>query len=114
MELLPTAITIEQLSAIELRVGTIEHVATIAGADKLYVLTVDFGAHGKRTICAGIKMFFTPEQLTGIQALFAFNLEPRTLRGVESQGMIMVAKDEQSVPVIMKPERAVPAGTRLS
>jgi methionyl-tRNA synthetase len=106
--------TIEQLSAVELRVGLIERVEEIEKSDRLYKLTVSFGALGSKTICSGIKKFFTPEELQGKKVLFAYNLPPRELMGVVSEGMIMVAKNEENKAVLMVPAADVPAGVRLS
>jgi len=110
----PAMVTIEQLSAIELRIGLIEQVEEIEKSDRLYKLTVSFGDLGKKTICSGIKKFFTPDQLQGKKVLFAYNLPPRELMGISSEGMIMVAKNEANQAVLMVPQGDVPAGVRLS
>ena len=108
------SINFEQFSAIELRVGRIAAVEHIEKSDKLYKLTVDFGECGQRTICAGIKQFYMPEALLGIQAVFAYNLEPRVLRGVESAGMILMARTSENKPVLIQPNEPVAAGARLA
>lgn len=64
---------------------------------------------GKRQILSGIKKFFTPEELIGKQALFIVNLEPRTMMGLESQGMLL-AVDNENGPVLLSPLEKVPNG----
>src|SRR5260370_39829675 len=73
---------------IDIRVGTIESVSDVAGSDKLVALRVNFGDHA-RTIVAGLKQERSnPREIEGKQALFVVNLEPRTMRGVVSEGML--------------------------
>jgi methionyl-tRNA synthetase len=82
----------EDWEKIDLRVGLIDKVEDHPKADKLYVLRVDFGDEiGERTIVAGLKEHCTPESLEGKRAIFIVNLEPRVIRGIESQGMILAA-----------------------
>lgn len=77
---------------LDLRVGKILKVENHPKADKLYVLTVDFGEEiGTRTIVAGLKEYCKPSHLKNKSAIFIVNLEPRELRGIESQGMILAA-----------------------
>jgi methionyl-tRNA synthetase len=64
-------------------------------ADKLYVLKVDLGESELRTIVAGLKPYYTHENLKGKQAIFVANLSPVNLRGVESNGMILAASNEE-------------------
>src|SRR5260370_857937 len=82
------AISTGTLDLIDIRVGTIEAVEDIPGADKLLKLRVNFGDH-KRTIVAGLKKERPdPRELEGKQALFVVNLESRNMRGVKSEGML--------------------------
>ena len=105
-------ITIDQLSQVDLRIGTIKTISDIQGSHKLFKLTVDFGDE-TRTICAGIKQHYTTDQLVGHQALFVTNLKPRKVMGVESQGMMLMSHDADGNPVMISPTRVVPVGSRL-
>jgi methionyl-tRNA synthetase len=84
---------------IDLRVGTVTAAAAVPKADKLLQLTVSLGpldASGSRTIVSGIAQHYTPEQLVGQRVLVVANLAPRKMRGVESQGMILLAESPAS------------------
>lgn len=107
-------ITIDDLMKVELLVGEIIDVVDIPESEKIYKMTVDFGERGRRTICAGVKKHFTPEGLKGKKTVFAYNLKPRKLMGIESQGMMMMAKNQSDVPTLVAIEPAVPAGARLN
>src|SRR3989344_1863960 len=96
----------EDWEKVDLRVGRILFVEDHPKADKLYVMTVDLGEPINRTIVAGIKPFYTKEQLKNRQAVFVANLEPINLRGIESNGMILAASTEnKSEVVFIKPEK---------
>lgn len=105
-------ITIEDFAKIEARVGTVKSAEKIPDADKLLKIIFDFGDE-ERQIMAAIAPFYPdPEVLVGKQLLVCTNLEPRTLRGYESQGMIMATDNEDGV-VFLTPEKPVPAGAKL-
>jgi tRNA-binding protein len=106
-------ISYDDFEKIDIRVGTIEDVDDIEGADKLVKLTVDFGDH-KRTIIAGIKQERNdPTAIEGKQALFVVNLEPRKMMGETSEGMLFdLGYADGITPVLATPESAVPNGTR--
>jgi len=95
------------------RVGTIELVEDVAGSDRLVRLVVNFGDH-RRRIIAGMKgEREDPGELRGRQALFVVNLEPRTIRGEVSEGMVFdLGYPDGLVPVLAVPEGPVPDGTR--
>jgi tRNA-binding protein len=101
------------LSQLDIRVGTIDSVADVAGSEKLVALRVDFGDH-KRTIVAGLRQERAdPREIEGRQALFVVNLEPRKIRGVISEGMLFDIGFADGVrPVLAVPESPVPAGSR--
>jgi methionyl-tRNA synthetase len=107
-------ITLDDLLSVALHVGTIESAEPLAKSDKLLRLQVNLGELGTRTILAGIKQFYTPELLIGLQAVFVCNLKPRTMAGVESHGMMLMAKNGEGVPQVVRPVQVVPNGTRLS
>lgn len=92
---------------LDIRVGKILSAEKVEGADKLLKLEVDFGSF-RRQIVAGLAPYFKPEELAGKQCPFVINLEPRKLRGLESQGMILVAGME--TPILLRPEKEVENG----
>ena len=97
---------------LDIRVGLIIAAEKVPETDKLIKCTVDFGDLGERTIVSGIAEWKTPEEMVGKQLPYIVNLAPRMLKGVESQGMLLAASDEQGV-ALLSPERDVPPGTRL-
>lgn len=87
--------TIEDFKKLELRVGKIISAEKVPETDKLVKLAVSFGALGERQIIAGIAVHFPePAVLVGKKFAFVFNLEPRVIKGLESNGMILAASDE--------------------
>lgn len=105
-------ISYDDFAKLDIRVGTVLAVEKIENADKLLKCTIDFGEFGTRTIVSGIAEWKTPEDLVGKQLPYIVNLAPRMLRGVESQGMLLAASDENGV-ALLSPEREVPRGTKL-
>lgn len=88
-------ISIDDFKKVEITVGRIVSAEKVAGADKLLRLEVDFGSEmGTRQIVSGIAEFFSPEEIIGKKCPFVTNLEPRVIRGLESDGMIMAASAE--------------------
>ncbi len=106
-------ITIEDLKKVELVVGTIISCEPIEKSDKLWKLQVDFGPKGLRQILSGIKQFYSAQELIGKQAVFVYNLQPRSMMGNESQGMILLPSNAQNKPVLISLQEPVPNGTRL-
>ncbi len=80
-------------------------------ADRLYVIKVDMGTE-ERQVVAGIRKSYTPEDLIGRRVVVVANLEPATIRGEESQGMILAASDEEGISVLA-PDRDVALGSRV-
>jgi methionyl-tRNA synthetase len=105
-------ITIGEFQKIDLRVGTVLSAAAVPKAKKLLQLSVDLGEPAPRSIVAGIAERYTPDQIVGKQVIVVANLEPATIRGVASQGMILAAGDPQILGVSAL-DRDVPAGTRV-
>ena len=106
------AIKIDEFSRLELRVGTVLSAATVPKAKKLLHLSVDLGEPEPRSIVAGIAEAYAPDQLVGKQVIVVANLEPATIRGVASQGMILAAGDAQILGLSAL-DRGVPPGTRV-
>jgi tRNA-binding protein len=106
-------ISTKTLNQVDIRVGSIQSVQDVPGADRLVQLRVDFGDH-LRTIVAGLKPARAdPQKVVGKQALFVVNLEPRKIHGVISEGMLFDIGFEDGVrPVLATPETPVPDGTR--
>jgi methionyl-tRNA synthetase len=102
-------VTIEDFRKIELKVAEIKEVNDHPNADRLYVVTVDLGGKIKQVV-AGIKGSYKKEDLLGKQVVVVDNLEPAVLRGVESQGMLLAASDEQGICIVSL-ERKVKLGS---
>ena len=95
-----------------MKVGTIEKIEDIDGADKLYKLSVNTGE--KRIIVAGIKKHYSKEELKGKQIIVICNLEPRKMRGIESQGMLLAAyTEDQNKVVLLSPEKKIDSGSKV-
>jgi len=107
------AINYDTFSSLDLRVGTILSAEKMPKADRLLVLKVDTGLD-QRTIVSGIAEYFSPEEVVGKKVCVLMNLEPRKLRGVESQGMLLMATDPEGKLSFMSPEDAVAAGSPIS
>lgn len=110
-------INFEDFKKLEIRVGKIISAEKVEGSDKLLRLMVDFGepasASGEasaRQVIAGIAQFYAPEALIGKECPFAYNLAPRVLKGLESQGMILCPSDENG-PVLLCPDKEIPPGS---
>jgi len=105
----------DDFKKVELRVGTIKKAEDIEGADKLLKLEVDLGKEtGKRTICAGIKKYYKKEDLIGKQIVVVVNLEPRKMKGLESQGMLLAAvSDDDSKVILLSPDKKADSGWKV-
>jgi methionyl-tRNA synthetase len=106
-------IPIEDFTKVEMRVGLVLSAEPVKGANKLLHLKVDIGQGQPRTIVAGIAEAYQPEQLIGRKVVIVANLEPRKLRGIESDGMIVAASIEGGKPVLAGFLEDVPIGARL-
>lgn len=104
-------ITYEDFAKLDMRMAKVLNAEPIEGADKLLKLTLDAGEFGERTVASGIKEWYSPEDLIGKTVVYLANLQPRTLRGVESQGMIIAAGGDEAILLI--PEKEVQAGTQV-
>ena len=99
----------EDFIKLDLRVAKIIAAEEIEGADKLLKITLDVGEEiGERIVAAGIKEWYSPENLVGKTVVYLANLAPRKLRGVVSQGMIIAAGSETAV--LLKPEANINPG----
>ena len=94
----------------DLYVGEILTMEPHPNADKLLVLTVDIGGGDSRRVVAGIKAFYQPAELVGKQVAVVANLKPATLRGVESQGMVLASTSEDAI-ILLCPEKPARPGS---
>ena len=131
-------VTYDEFKKMDMRVGTIRAVEPVEGTDKLLKCQIDFGEtetvqvveplEGEevavaeastptpkfRQIVSGIREYFPEyEQLIGKQVLYIVNLEPRMIRGVESQGMLMAVDGKDGKPVFLSPEFPVSPGSKV-
>lgn len=104
-------INFEDFKKIEIKIGKILSVERVVGSEKLLKLEVDLGVE-KRQIIAGIGSVYEPEFLVNKEVPVICNLEPKILMGLESQGMILAAGSENG-PVVLFPEKEVPAGSEV-
>jgi methionyl-tRNA synthetase len=105
-------ITYADFQKLDLVVGTVTSVEPHPNADKLYVLKVDLGEETERQLVAGLKPYYTPEALAGRQIVVVANLEPATLRGMESQGMLL-AGQTGDVVAVLSPEKPLAPGSKV-
>ncbi len=106
-------ITIDDFAKVDLRVGIVKDAGPVKGADKLLHLHVDIGEPQPRSIVAGIAGAYKPEELVGRKVVIVANLQPRKLRGLESQGMIVAATAEGDKPILVGFLEDAPIGARL-
>lgn len=104
-------ISIEDFSRLELRVGKIVEVNDHPKGEKLYILKVDIGDE-VRTLVAGIKPWYPKEELLGKYVIVLANLEPKTIRGVTSQGMLLAADDGVQVSILTI-DKPIKLGSRV-
>ncbi len=106
-------ISYDDFAKLDIALGTILSVEYVEGADKLLKLMVDVGEETPRQIISGIREYFEDIQvLVGKQCPFLVNLQPRVIRGLESQGMIL-ATSLDSVLALLTPNNTLPPGTRV-
>ena len=98
---------------LDLRVGQIIEIEDIENADKLYKLSIDIGSE-TRTVCAGIKQYYSKDDLKGKKIIFLTNLAPRKMKGITSEGMILAAVNEdESEVVLISPESEIEVGSKV-
>ncbi|HWH07030.1 MAG TPA: hypothetical protein VNU47_00680 [Candidatus Paceibacterota bacterium] len=107
-------VSIDEFKKIEVRIGTVLSAEPVPDTEKLLRLVVDFGEENPRQIVSGIRAYVEDAQsLVGRQFAFATNLEPRTLRGLESNGMLFAVGEGESF-AFLTPDRPVPPGTKAN
>ena len=105
-------VAFDDFSKLDLRVGKVLECVKVPKADKLLQFLIDDGM-GKRTIISGIAAWYKPEELVGKQVCFIANLEPRKLKGIESQGMILSVEDGQGNLSLITPSKDVEPGCQI-
>lgn len=105
-------VTFDDFAKLDLRVGKVLECTKVPKADKLLQFLIDDGI-GKRTIISGIAAWYKPEDLVGKQVCFIANLEPRKLRGIESQGMILSVEDTEGNLSLIQPSKEVEPGCQI-
>ncbi|MBU1863788.1 MAG: methionine--tRNA ligase subunit beta [Candidatus Omnitrophica bacterium] len=104
-------VSLHDVMKLDLRIAEITAAEYHPNADKLIVLQITVGDE-KRQIVAGIRKHYTPEELVGKKIIVIANLEPVTLRGVESQGMLLAASDDERI-VLLVPEKDISSGAKI-
>ncbi|AMJ64667.1 methionine--tRNA ligase [Hymenobacter sp. PAMC 26628] len=108
-----TAVSFDDFQKMDLRVGTVVAAEKVAKTKKLLKLTIDLGLE-QRTIVSGIAEYFTPEELIGQQVQVLLNLLPRELKGIQSQGMLLMAENADGSLALMQPGKAVRNGSAVN
>ncbi len=104
----------EDFAKVDMRIAKVLNVKEHPNADKLLVLDIDLGFE-KRTLVAGLKQHYKPEQLIGKKIVVLANLEPKELRGIISKGMILAATTpDKNIVSVLFPEKDIPVGSKLS
>jgi len=105
--------TIEDFQKIDIRVGKVIEVKDAETRKPMYVLKVDFGELGVKQAIAGIKPFYTKEEILNKKFIFVFNLEPKKIANILSECMILAATKDDKV-VVLQPDRDIEIGSRIS
>jgi methionyl-tRNA synthetase len=98
----------DPFSKLDLRVAKIIDAQDHPQADKLYVLQLELGPLGKRTIVAGMKPYYSKQELIGRSIVIVVNLKPAKIRGIESKGMLLAAEENEKVVSLLDPKNASP------
>lgn len=105
-------VNIDDFKKLKIVIGAIENVEEVEGSNKLFKFIVDVGTE-KRQIIGGFKLSYSAEELLNKQVIVLANLEPRNIMGIESQGMIFAASNENNKPVIISPIEFIPNGSKI-
>ena len=105
-------ISIDDLAKVQLRVAKVLEAEKVEKADKLLKLQIQIGAE-KRQIIAGVAQHYSPEELVGKKIIVVANLQPATIRGIESNGMLLAAEDEDGTLSLVGLDRDVRDGAKI-
>jgi len=103
----------DDFAKLDLKVGTILSAEKVEKADKLLKLEIDLG-YEKRIVVSGIALHFKPEEIKGKQVIVVANLSPRKMKGIESNGMILMAEDKDGKLIFVNPDQSVQSGSSVS
>jgi methionyl-tRNA synthetase len=106
-------VSIDHFSRVDLKVGTVVAAGRVSGTDRLMELSIDLGEDAPRTVVAGIARHYASDDLVGRQVVVVANLEPARLRGIESRGMVLVARGPDSLATLTV-DAEVPPGSEIS
>jgi len=106
-------VTFEQFKALDIRIAKIVKVEDHPNADRLYVVTVEAGDKNTKQVVAGIKQYYDKKDLLNKNIVLLSNLEPAVIRGIRSEGMLLAAKDENGLSVLV-PEKDIKIGSGVS
>jgi len=106
-------VSIDEFRKMDLRIAKVLSAERVPKTDKLLKLEIDIGDE-RRTIVAGIAEVYSPEELIGKEVVVIANLEPAKIKGIVSQGMLLAAIDRDGKPVILRPERDVDPGSKVT
>ena len=107
-------IAFDDFGKLDIKVAKVLTCVPVEGADKLFKLEVEIDGGQKRTVVSGIRPWYKEEELVGREVVYLANLAPKKLRGVLSQGMILAAHSQDGGAVLLKPEKGVFPGSKVS
>ncbi|MEZ6189440.1 MAG: methionine--tRNA ligase [Planctomycetota bacterium] len=107
-------VAFEDFAALDLRIATVKAASAVEKADRLLQLTLELADGETRTVLSGIRAWYEPEALVGRQVVYLANLAPRKIRGVLSQGMVLAGNDVGDAAVLLRAEREVAPGSKVS
>ncbi len=105
-------VSFDEFQKIELKIGRVIFAERVEGSEKLLRLSVSLG-DDKRQILSGIARAYSPEDLVGKEIIVVANLAPRIIMGMESNGMVLAAIDDDGMPVVIHPGKDVPEGAEV-
>ncbi len=107
-------VSIEDFKRLDIRIGVIKKAETVKGTDRLIKFSVDLGEEKERTLVAGLRKWYSPEELVGKQVVVLANLKPAKIKGITSEGMVLaaVSSDEETVRLLI-PDKKVPLGSQV-
>tara|TARA_Y100000766_G_scaffold64819_1_gene54260 strand:- start:736 stop:3009 length:2274 start_codon:yes stop_codon:yes gene_type:complete len=108
-----TFIEFDQFMAVDIKIGKIVSVDDHPDADRLYVVKIDDGSVSGRTVCAGLKDYYSPDEMMGLHVAFVANLKPRKLRGVMSEGMMLAADDGEGGVCLLTVDSKINPGSEV-
>jgi methionyl-tRNA synthetase len=105
--------TLDEFKNADLRVGKVVSAERVEGSEKLLKLQIDLGEESARQILSGIAKHYAPDDLVGKNVVIIANIDPRTMMGHESRGMLLAAHGADEAPVLLLPAGDVPPGAKI-